>query len=131
MIVVDSSIWIDYFRARESEGTRILLAAGIEERILIGDVILLEVLQGAESDKHAGELESRLRRFEVKAMMSPTLAVKAARNYRLLREKGITIRKSIDLIIGTFCIEHGLSLLHHDRDFDPMRDHLGLKVVPA
>lgn len=129
--MVDSSIWIEYFRARESEGTRILLAAGIEDSILIGDVILLEVLQGAESDKHAGELESRLRRFEVQAMMSPSLAVKAAGNYRLLREKGITIRKSIDLIIGTFCIEHGHSLLHHDRDFDPMRDHLGLKVVPA
>ncbi len=131
MIVVDSSVWLDYLRAQDTKATRFLRATTEEGNIIIGDVILLEVLQGAQSDKHARLLESRLRRFEIRAMVNPVLAVAAARNYRLLRERGVTIRKTIDLIIGTFCIEEGHGLLHQDRDFDPMRDHLGLRVVSA
>jgi predicted nucleic acid-binding protein len=100
-----------------------------EGEILVGDIILLEILQGAQNDRHANFLETRLRQFEIQPMLNPGLAVASARNYRTLRERGLTVRKTIDLVIGTFCIEHGHSLLHQDRDFEPMREHLGLSVV--
>ena len=129
MIVVDSSVWIDYFRAKETTATRFLRTSSIESHILIGDVILLEVLQGAENDRHAYRMESWLRSFRIQGMAGANLAVAASRNYRILRAKGITIRKTVDLIIGTFCIEHGHSLIHQDRDFNPMSEHLGLKIV--
>jgi predicted nucleic acid-binding protein len=97
--------------------------------VLVGDLILLEVLQGARDESHATRLERYLRRFEVVAMLDDRIASSAARNYRTLRARGITIRKTVDLIIGTYCIEHGHALLHDDRDFDPMREHLGLLVA--
>lgn len=129
MIVVDSSVWVDYFRARVTPATQFLRTSPLEDRILIGDLVLLEVLQGAENDRHADRMNFGLRAFKVQAMASPKLAVAAARNYRLLRGKGITIRKTIYLIIGTFCIENGHMLLHQDRDFTPMSEHLGLQIV--
>lgn len=129
MIVVDSSVWIGYLRGLDTGATRFLRATKDEGNIIVGDVVLLEVLQGTQNDKHASFIEARLRQFEMRAMLNPTLAIAAARNYRLLREKGITIRKTIDLIIGTFCIDEGHRLLHQDRDFEPMREHLGLRVI--
>lgn len=97
--------------------------------LLVGDIVLMEVLRGAYDERHAARLARDLRAFEVAAMLDETLAVQVARNYRMLRGVGVTIRKMPNLIIGTYCIEHGHALLHDDRDFEPMRVHLGLQVV--
>ena len=99
------------------------------EPLLVGDLILCEILQGARSEAQARMLEEELRKFELLPMLKPELAIAAAKNYRLLRSEGITIRKTIDLIIGTFCIAHGHTLLHDDRDFSSMETHLGLKII--
>jgi predicted nucleic acid-binding protein len=103
-----------------------LEAAAGRERILVGDLILLEVLQGARDELHAARIERGLRRFDVVPLLDPDLAPCAAGNYRRLRDMGITIRKTADIIIGTFCIERRCSLLHDDRDLAPMEAHLGL-----
>ena len=97
--------------------------------ILLGDIVLLELLQGAQNEGHAANLQKRLSAFNVVSMLSPEIAIKAAENFRRLRSKGITVRKSADLIIGTYCMEHGHSLLHADRDFNPMAEHLGLRIA--
>lgn len=97
--------------------------------IIVGDIVLLEVLQGARDDAHAAIIERNLRQFPIASMISDSLAVQAARNYRQLRDRGVTVRKTIDMIIGTFCIEQGHELLHDDRDFDPMAQYLGLRAV--
>ena len=89
----------------------------------------MEILQGSRDDAHAAQLRARLERFEQAAMFDAEIAVAAARNFRRLRSNGVTIRKTIDLIIGTFCIVHGHSLLHDDRDFAPMATHLGLRIA--
>ncbi len=99
------------------------------DSILVGDLILLEVLQGAKSEAHAARIEKALRQFEIANLINEELAVFAARNYRILRGKGVTIRNKVDVIIGTFCIARGHMLLHDGRDFDPMATHLGLRVV--
>jgi predicted nucleic acid-binding protein len=96
------------------------------EPIVVGDLILLEVLQGARDELHAARIERGLHRFEIVPLLDADLAPRAARNYRRLRDMGITIRKTNGLIIGTFCIERSCSLLHDDRDFAPMEEHLGL-----
>lgn len=105
------------------------LEASRDEDLAIGDVVLLEVLQGARTEADAARIERNLRQFPVLPMLGPSLAARAARNYRLLRARGVTMRKSADLIIGTFCIEHGHRLMHGDRDFDPMATHLGLRIA--
>jgi hypothetical protein len=107
-------------------GTAKLEAAAGHEPILVGDLILLEVLQGARDEAHALRIERGLRRFDVVPLLDADLASRAARNYRKLRDLGVTVRKTADIIIGTFCIEHRCSLLHDDRDFTPMEKHLGL-----
>jgi len=94
--------------------------------ILIGDLILLEVLQGARDEAHADRIERNMRRYPVAAMLDGNLAAQAVRNYRSLRARGITVRKTVDMIIGTFCIAGTHVLLHDGCDFDPMADHLGL-----
>ncbi len=129
MILVDSSVWIAHLRGNQTAATGRLAAAVAREPILVGDLILAEILQGARDEAHAARLERRLRQYVQVPLLSPDLAPKAARNYRRLRELGITIRKTADIIIGTFCIEHRHALLHDDRDFVPMQTHLGLKVV--
>jgi predicted nucleic acid-binding protein len=98
-------------------------------RIIVGDLVLLELLQGCRDDAHAARLERDLRSFPVVPLFSDDLATLAAQNYRKLRKLGITIRKTVDLVIGTYCLEHGHHLLHADRDFDPMAAHLGLMVA--
>lgn len=129
MIVVDSSVWIAHLRGRDTAGTRKLEEAAGREPLLVGDLILLEVLQGASGEAAARRIERALRAYTVVALLRPELAVQAAKNYRKLRALGITVRKTADLIIGTYCIEHRHALLHDDRDFDPMREHLRLRVV--
>jgi predicted nucleic acid-binding protein len=130
MIVVDSSIWIGQLRRSRSD--KIATLARIRDpatSILVGDLVLLEVLQGARNDSHAAEIERELRVFRIERMLDDGIAVKAAANHRALRDRGITVRKTIDLIIATFCLERGHSLLHDDRDFDPVAAHLGLRLL--
>lgn len=129
MIVVDSSVWIGHLRDADHAAVRALRAIEDSQDIVVGDLILLEVLQGARDESHAATIEQNLRQFRIEPMLSTELAVQATRNFRLMRERGITVRKTVDLIIGTFCIMHGHVLLHADRDFEPMVDHLGLRVV--
>jgi predicted nucleic acid-binding protein len=129
VILVDSSVWIDHLRARVTPSTTKLRAAAAREPLLIGDLILLEVLQGARDETHAARIERDLRRYSVVPLLDGDLAPRAARNYRVLRGLGITIRKIAGIIIGTYCIERELALLHDDRVFDPMEKHLGLRVA--
>ena len=129
MILVDSSVWIDLLNNVVTEPVRRLRELIPTTPLLIGDLILYEVLQGFRTDAQARLVERSLRRFEAVPLIDPELAVKAAANYRLLRSRGITIRKTIDLIIGTYCIERGHALLHSDRDFAPMESFLGLQTA--
>lgn len=129
MIVVDSSVWINQIRGRETEATRALESIQDTTAIIVGDVVLLEVLQGARSEPTARLLEGHLRRFQLEPMLDSRLAIQAADNYRRLRKAGVTIRSSIDMIIATFCIEKGHALLEDDRDFRPMAEHLGLRLA--
>jgi predicted nucleic acid-binding protein len=129
MILVDSSVWIDLLNNVVSEPVCRLRELIPTTPLLIGDLILYEVLQGFRTDAQARLVERSLRRFEAVPLIDPELAVKAAANYRLLRSRGITIRKTIDLIIGTYCIERGHALLHSDRDFAPMESFLGLQTA--
>jgi predicted nucleic acid-binding protein len=99
------------------------------DELLVGDLILCEVLQGLRNDAEAKFVEEALREFEVVSLVDAELAMKAATNYRFLRSRGYTLRRTIDLIIGTFCIERSHSLLHGDRDFTPMELLLGLQTV--
>jgi predicted nucleic acid-binding protein len=126
MIVVDSSVWIPHFSDIETPEVVRLRAIEVWNEVLVGDLILLEVLQGARSERDAVRIQSNLRLFALGSMLDGGLAVTAARNYRRLRELGVTIRKTSDLIIGTFCIENNHRLLHRDRDFGQMERHLGL-----
>ena len=129
MILVDSSVWIDYFNGIENEETDKLHATlGLEE-VAIGDLILTEVLQGFKLDKEfkiAREVLTSLTIFE---LLGAVLAIKSANNFRSLRKKGITIRKTADVIIATYCIENKIPLLFTDKDFLPFVKHLKLRSV--
>jgi predicted nucleic acid-binding protein len=131
VIVVDSSVWIDFLNGRNVPHVRRLRAILGSEEIIVGDLILCEVLQGLESERAAREVEALLRRFEIVPMVGAAIAVAAARNFRSLRRRGITVRKTIDLLIGAWCIENRRPLLHNDSDFFPMARHLGLIEVPV
>jgi predicted nucleic acid-binding protein len=130
VIVVDSSVWIDFLNGRTARHVHALRAIlGVEE-ILIGDLMLCEILQGLQSERAARNVEALLRRFQIVPMVGDAIAVMAARNFRYLRRRGRTIRKTIDLLIGTWCIDNRIPLLHNDSDFHPMGRHLGLMEVP-
>jgi predicted nucleic acid-binding protein len=129
LVLVDSSVWIDHINRVVTEPVRRLQELFSTAEILIGDLILCEVLQGARDERTARRWEAMFRDFEPASLSDRELAVKAAVNYRLLRRRGITVRKTIDVIIGTFCIERGHVLLHDDRDFEPMERFLGLETV--
>jgi predicted nucleic acid-binding protein len=129
VILVDSSVWIAQLKGRTTPATVKLEAAAAREPLLVGDLIVLEVLQGARDEAHATRIERALRQYVIVPLLGADLAPKAARNYRRLRELGITVRKTADIVIGTFCIEHRHALLHDDRDFAPMQEHLGLEVA--
>jgi predicted nucleic acid-binding protein len=130
VIVVDSSVWIDFLRGRNAPHVRRLRALLGTDEIIIGDLMLCEVLQGLDSERAAREVEALLRRFEIVPMAGAAIAVAAAGNFRSLLRRGITIRKTIDLLIGTWCIENSRPLLHNDSDFRPMARHLGLIELP-
>ncbi|AJR26838.1 MULTISPECIES: type II toxin-antitoxin system VapC family toxin [Sphingobium] len=129
MILVDSSVWIDFFRGTPSRETDILDELLGQEPLLIGDLVLAEVLQGFSADrdfKHAYRLLGSLELIEIGGR---EIALQAARNFRSLRARGITVRKTIDTLIATRCIEAGINLLHNDQDFDPFTEHLGLNSI--
>jgi len=129
VILVDSSVWIDPLRDTVTGPVSQLRSLISSEELLVGDLILCEVLQGLRTDAEAALVEDALREFEVVPLVDAELAVKAAANYRFLRRRGITIRKTIDLLVGTYCIERGHLLLHSDRDFAPMESFLGLQTA--
>ena len=129
MIIVDSSVWIDYFNGKITAKTDWLDSALGNQSILIGDLILTEVLQGFQSNKDFKKAKSLLLSFPVVEMLGQEIALKSASNYRYLRKKGMTIRKTIDIIIGTFCIHNTFSLLHDDKDFTPLEKYLHVKVI--
>ncbi|MBV8393615.1 MAG: PIN domain nuclease [Alphaproteobacteria bacterium] len=131
MIVVDSSVWIDFLNGRKAPHVEHLRRALGGEEIIVGDLMLCEVLQGLGSERAARDVETLLRRFEIVPMVDQKLAVAAARHYRTLRRLGVTVRKTIGLLIGSWCIEHRRALLHNDSDFRPMARHLGLVEVTA
>ena len=127
MIVVDSSVWIDYFTGKNTVGAEKLDSLLGEELVAIGDLILVEVLQGFRTDKDFRQARKLLMSLAVVNMLDTRIALKSAVNFRTLRKKGITVRKTIDAIIATYCIEQKLSLLHSDKDFQPFHKHLKLK----
>jgi predicted nucleic acid-binding protein len=129
MILVDSSVWIDYFRGVDTPQVRLLDGMFGRARLAVGDLNIAEVRQGVRDDKEFNLVRRTLDAFAQVDIGGHNIAVKAARNYRKLREKGLTVRKSIDCLIATRCIEDGLTLLHADRDFQAFVDHLGLKVA--
>ncbi|MBV9457236.1 MAG: PIN domain nuclease [Bradyrhizobium sp.] len=129
-MVVDSGVWIDFLNGRNTRPVAALKIALGKDEILVGDLMLCEVLQGLENDRAAAQVEGLLRRFQIVPMVGEAIAVQAARNYRALRRQGVTVRKTIDLLIGTWCIENRRPLLHDDRDFRPMAQYLGLGEVP-
>lgn len=129
MIVVDSSVWIDYFNGQINAATDLLYDLLGNEPILIGDLIYAEVLQGFQKDGDYVQAKKLFESLTFGEMLGRDIAFRSVDNYRALRKKGVTIRKTIDMIIGTFCIETNMSLLHQDRDFDPMEKHLRLRVA--
>ncbi len=129
MIVVDASVWIDYFNGRPTPETDKLDALLGDEPLIVGDITLTEVLQGFRSETHFRKALALLGALEFREMLGPEAAIDSARNYRRLRARGVTVRKTIDVVIATFCIRHGHELLHADRDFDPIEWHLGLRAV--
>jgi predicted nucleic acid-binding protein len=131
MIVVDTSVWIDYFNGRPTPAVSLLDSLLDRERLAIGDLILAEVLQGFRSDLDFRRALDFLSALEFQTMVGREVAIDSARNYRKLRARGISVRKTIDVMIGTFCIKSGHQLLHTDRDFDPMERYLGLDVIRA
>jgi predicted nucleic acid-binding protein len=130
VIVVDSSVWIDFLNGRNAPHVKRLRAIIGTEEVIVGDLMLCEVLQGLDDERTAREVEGLMRRFEIVHMAGDAIAVEAARNFRSLRRRGITVRKTIDLLIGTWCIENRRSLLHNDSDFHPMARYLGLIELP-
>lgn len=129
MILPDSSVWIDYIRGTDSRQTGILDNALDDERVVTGDLILLEILQGFKTEAGYRTAKKRFDALMIFEMLGKELAVKGAENFRFLRGKGITVRKTADVIIATFCIENGIPLLFSDKDFRPFVRHLGLIEV--
>lgn len=127
MIVVDSSVWIDFFRGLVTPQTERLDSLLSNEPLAVGDLILAEVLQGFNSERDFNQARRLMTSLDVITLGGHDIALQAARNYRALRAQGVTIRKTIDTIIATRCIEDDFSLLYSDRDFDPFVEHVGLR----
>ena len=128
MIVVDSSVWIDYFNGLPSTETDILDGLLGSELLAIGDVILVETLQGFRSDSDFRKARQLLTSMPILPMLTPDRAIRCAERYRALRKRGMTVRKTIDAIIASYCIDEDVYLLFADRDFTPFVEHFGLKT---
>ncbi len=131
MILVDSTVWIDGLRGIDTPQVVFLQANIGQVQIVIGDLVLTEVLQGVPTEALARQTEKHLLKFPVVELGGELNAIQAAHHYRHLRAKGYTIRKTVDLLIATWCIANDAALLHNDRDFDPFEKHLGLRTVKA
>ena len=131
MILVDSSVWIDYFTGKKTPAAEKLDSLLGQDLVAIGDLMLVEVLQGFRADKDYRRAKELLLSLTVVNMLDTAIALKSAANFRKLRKKGITVRKTIDAIIATYCIENKLPLLHSDKDFKPFHKHLKLKDAVA
>lgn len=128
MIVADTSAWIDYLRGVNAPHTDALDYEIQHNRIVTGDLIITELLQGFRNNKDILNAKKIMESLEYRDMVGKEIAYRSAENYRFLKGKGISVRKTIDVIIGTFCIVNGYQLIHNDRDFDPMEIYSGLKV---
>jgi len=128
MIIADTSVWIDYVKGIDAPHTNILDYELVCNRVITGDIIIVEFLQGFKNDREYLIAKQIMDNLEYRDFLGKEVAIQAANNYRKLRKLGITVRKTIDVIIATFCIENGFSLIHNDRDFDPMEELLGLVV---
>ncbi|MDD5322086.1 MAG: PIN domain nuclease [Methylococcales bacterium] len=129
MILVDSSVWIDYFNGNTTIASEKLDSMLGMRLISTGDLILTEVLQGFKNDSDFTTAKSLMCVLPVHNMVGHEISLKSVDNFRLLRKKGITIRKTIDVLIATYCIENQLILLHSDKDFSPFQQHLGLLTI--
>jgi hypothetical protein len=131
VVIVDTTVWVDYLNGVSTPETGWLERELVQQRLGLLDLMLCEILQGLSTNAHAARVLRTLRRFEILETASVDLAVEAAGNYRALRAQGRTVRKTIDCLIATYCIRDGHELLHCDRDFDPFEQLLGLRVVHA
>jgi predicted nucleic acid-binding protein len=129
VVIVDTTVWVDYLNGISTPEVEWFERESERQRLGLLDLTVCEVLQGVSTDAAAAQVLRTLRRFEICDTGGIGLAEAAARNYRKLRARGRTVRKTIDCLIATFCLEHSHSLLHRDRDFDPFEDVLGLRVV--
>ena len=129
MVVVDTSVWIDFLNGVTNPETEWLDLRLDHERVGLTTIVLTEVLQGLRDDREAAAVQAELLKFEVIDLIDVALATEAAHNYRRLRHAGRTIRKTVDVLIATYCIREQHSLLHRDRDFDVFEDLLGLTVI--
>jgi len=129
MVIVDSTVWIDYLRGIENPQTDWLDRHFPSRRFALLDLILCEVLQGFSEQTAFSEVRNGLLRFQILPTGGVDLAIASAENFRTLRQKGYTVRKTIDCLIASFCLQNGHALLHRDRDFDPFEEVLDLKVV--
>ena len=129
MILVDSSVWIDFFRNKPTAQAEWLDRNLGVEGLVVGDLILAEVLQGFRDDRGFNEAKRLLGQLEKVEVAGFDVAIEAARNYRKLRTLGVTVRGTVDVLIATRCLTSGLRLLHNDRDFDAFEKHLALRVV--
>jgi predicted nucleic acid-binding protein len=129
MVIVDTSAWVEYFQLGDPATAENVDRCLAQDRVGIGDLVYCEVMQGIYSPRRREEISSLLLPLPHFEMVGFEIAEQAAANYRLLRSRGITVRKTIDVIIGTFCVENGLEIVHHDRDFDLMAPHIGLVVL--
>ena len=129
MVIVDTTVWIDYLRGTSTPQVTWLETAMERQRLGLLDVMLCEVLQGVRDEQQLDEVRQTLLRFAIFTTGGVALAIAAARNYLVLRRQGRTVRKTIDCLIATFCLIHDYTLLHNDRDFDAFEKFLGLSVI--
>ena len=128
MVVVDTTVWIDYIHGLDAPHTNALDHELQNNQVVTGDLLIAEFLQGFRDDKDYKAAKEIIDSLIYCDMLGKEIAIKSAENYRFLRKQGITIRRTADIIIGTFCIEHDLPLLHNDRDFEPIEKYLGLRI---
>jgi predicted nucleic acid-binding protein len=129
VILIDSSVWIDFFNGRSTRQTDFLDGLLGEEEVLTGDLIYVEVLRGFRHEREFQRAKRALDALPFVVLLGREVALASVMNYRALRRRAITVRGTIDVIIATFCIRHGHVLLHSDRDFEPMAEHLGLRTL--
>ncbi len=129
MIIIDTTVWVDYLRGARNPETEWLEIEADRKRLGLNDLILCEVLQGVRNEQEFGQVRTELQRFELFETGGEELVIAAATNFRIIRERGKTVRKTIDCLIATFCMMNGHALLHRDRDFDSFEEILGLNVI--